>query len=43
MYITIGEGLLDQLKEENYLLTKLPTITEILNCLENLDNEIVFN
>lgn len=39
MYITIGEGLLDQLQSENYLLTKLPTITELLNHLENLDNE----
>lgn len=34
MYITLGEGLLDQLKDENYLLTEPPTITEILNYLE---------
>lgn len=39
MYITIGEGLLDQLQNENYLLVKSHTITEILNHLENLDNE----
>lgn len=34
MYITLGEGLLDQLKDENYLLTESHTITEILNYLE---------
>ena len=39
MYIIIEKGLLDQLQNENYLLTKLPTITEVLNYLENLDNE----
>lgn len=34
MYITLGEGLLDQLKDENYLLTEPHTITEILNYLQ---------
>lgn len=34
MYITLGEGLLDQLKDENYLLTESYTITEILNYLQ---------
>ncbi len=38
MYITIGKGLLDQIKDENYLLVEPPTITEILNYLNNENN-----
>lgn len=38
MYITIGKGLLDQVKDENYLLVESPTITEILNYLNNENN-----
>ena len=34
MYITLGKGLLDQLKDENCLLVKPHTITEILNYLQ---------
>ena len=38
MYITLGKGLLDQLKDENYLLIESHTITEILNYLDNESN-----
>ena len=38
MYITIGKELLDRLKDENYLLVKSHTITEILNYLNNENN-----
>ena len=38
MYITLGKGLLDRLKDENYLLIESHTITEILNYLENENN-----
>jgi hypothetical protein len=38
MYITLGKGLLDQLEDENYLLIKFYTITEILNYLDNENN-----
>ena len=38
MYITLGKGLLDQLKDENYLLIESYTITEILNYLDNENN-----
>ena len=37
MYITLGKGLLDQLKDENYLLIE-PHTTEILNYLDNESN-----
>ena len=38
MYITLGKGLLDRVKDENYLLIKSHTITEILNYLDNENN-----
>ena len=38
MYITLGKGLLDRLKDEHYLLIESHTITEILNYLDNESN-----
>nr|DAH44375.1 MAG TPA: hypothetical protein [Bacteriophage sp.] len=38
MHITLGKGLLDRLKDENYLLVEPPTITKILNYLYNENN-----
>ena len=38
MYITLGKGLLDRLKDENYLLIESHSITEILNYLDNENN-----
>lgn len=38
MYITLGKGLLDRLKDENYLLIESHAITEILNYLDNENN-----
>lgn len=38
MRIILGKGLLDQLKDENYLLIESHTITEILNYLDNESN-----
>lgn len=38
MYITLGEGLLDQLEDENYLLIESYTITDILNYIDNENN-----
>ena len=38
MRIILGKGLLDQLENENYLLIKSHTITEILNYLDNENN-----
>ena len=38
MYITLGKGLLDRVKDENYLLIESHTIIEILNYLDNENN-----
>ena len=38
MRITLGKGLLDRLKDENYLLIESHSITEILNYLDNENN-----